>query len=134
MLGIYHNFGPFCAIRWIENGSRQLDSCIRLQWFYEHHFGGVDFSAVALAGAAKTFGLAHMQPVGRSIDGTPEALRVHKGLQQHHGMAKGVLPINGKSLLAQRQNARTQIRDVPVGKDQETAVVGYTFQAIILMA
>jgi hypothetical protein len=85
------------------------------------------FSAVALTGTAKTFGFTHIQPISRSIDGTPEVLRVHKGLQQHHGMAKGVLPVSGEPLLAQRQNPRTQIGNVPVGKDQETAVVDYKF-------
>ena len=45
-------------------------------------------------------------------------------VNQYHGMVKGVLPISGKSLWVQRHNARAQTRGVPVGNDQETAVVG----------
>jgi hypothetical protein len=51
---------------------------------------------------------------------------------QYHGMAKGVLPISGNSLLAQRHNARAQIRGVTVGKEQETTVVGRFARAMML--
>lgn len=93
----------------------------------------MDLCAITCAGPAKTFSVADILPVCRFINGSQEMLRVHKGLQQHQKMAKGVLPISGKSLLAQRQYARTQIRDMPVRKDQKTAVVGHKFQTIILM-
>jgi hypothetical protein len=50
----------------------------------------------------------------------------HTGTGNVHMLFRqGTLPISGKSLLTQRQNARTQIGDVPVGKDQKTAIVGY---------
>jgi len=54
-----------------------------------------------LPGPMKALGVAHIYPVGRFVDGSPEPLRVHKGLEQHNRMAENRLPIGGQSLLAQ---------------------------------
>jgi len=94
----------------------------------------MDLSTVAFATPAETFGIPHIQPVCRLIDGPMKTLSVHKGLQQYQGMPEGLLPISGESLFAQRQHPRTQIGNMPVRKDQKTAVIDHQFEAIVLMA
>lgn len=117
-----------------EKGSREELSSIGLQGFEENHFGRVALRSVAFAGAAKTSALAHMEPVCGSVDGAVEMLRVYKGFEENQGMAERVLPVCGQSPLAQRQDARTKVWKVPVGKDQKTAVVGKQLQTSILVA
>lgn len=90
--------------------------------------------AVAFARPAKASGFTHMEPVCGPVDGAPEASRVDKSLQQQHGMAEGVLPIAGESLLAQGQNPGAKVWNVPIGKDKKTAVVDHQLQTIILVA
>jgi hypothetical protein len=75
----------------------------------------------------KALGVAHIDPVGRFVDGSPEPPRVYKGLEQHDRMAENGLPIGRHSLLAQGENAGGQIRKMAVGQDQKTAVVGHQF-------
>lgn len=60
--------------------------------------------------------------------------RVHEGLQQDHRMSKSFLPVDAQPLLAQRKDARSQVGDMILREDQETAVIGQKVQAIILMA
>lgn len=75
-----------------------------------------------------------LHPVCRLIYGSPGALRVYEGLQQHHRMAERLLPLDGKPLVAERQNARGPIGNMVLWKNQETAVVAHQVQTIILMA
>ena len=82
----------------------------------------------------KALGVAHIDPVGRFVNGSGKPLRVHKGFEQHNRMAENCLPIGQQSLLAQRQDAGGQIRKMPVGQDQKTAVICNQFQPIVLMA
>ena len=63
-----------------------------------------------------------------------ESPRIYEGLQQHHRMAETLLPVGEQPLLAQGQDSRSQIGNMILRKDQETAVIGQQVQAIILMA
>jgi len=84
--------------------------------------------------AAKPLGFTYVQPVCRFIHGSLETLWIYEGLQEHQRMAKVLLPVPGQPFLAQRQNARGQIRNMPLRQDQKTAVVGQELQTILLMA
>jgi hypothetical protein len=63
-----------------------------------------------------------------------ETAGVNKGLEEQERMTEPLFPITNDSLLTQRKHTGTQIRDVPVGKDEKPAVVYYPLQPIILVA
>src|SRR5664280_3279234 len=77
---------------------------------------------------------AHTGPVGGLIDRPPETTGINKGLQKQYRMTEPLLPVMREPLFAQRQNTGTQIRDMPVRKNEEAAIVHHQLQSIILMA
>src|SRR5438034_10975006 len=62
------------------------------------------------------------------------ALRIDKGFQQHHAVPESFFPIPGQTPLTERENARPQVEEVPVRKNQEAAVVDYQLQAAVVLA
>src|SRR5205814_7656126 len=62
------------------------------------------------------------------------ALRIDKGFQQHHAVPESFFPIPGQTPLTERENARPQVEEVPVRKNQEAAVVDYQLQAVVVLA
>jgi len=123
------SFGASCTIRGLENGSRQQYLRIGSQGLTKP-FWGSGFEHCSLCGCGENLGVTHMQPVCRFIDGPPEMPRIHKGSSNTTGWPKYLANHQGV-FLAQRQNARTQIGNVPLGEDQKTAVVDHQLQAII---
>src|SRR5437667_80145 len=62
------------------------------------------------------------------------APRIDKGFQQHHAVPESFFPIPGQTPLTERENARPQVEEVPVRKNQEAAVVDYQLQAAVVLA
>jgi hypothetical protein len=56
-------------------------------------------------------------------------LRVDKGFQQNHAMPESFFPIPRQTPLTERQNARPQVEQVPVGKNEKAAVIDHQLQA-----
>ncbi len=96
--------------------------------------GGAGFRAVAFSGASIPLGQAQLPPVGGPIHTPMEAPGINKGLQQQQRMAEADRPIGHDPAFGQRQDPRANIRPVPVGQDQETAVVGDQLEVAILGA
>jgi hypothetical protein len=86
-----------------------------------------------LAGTPIAAGQAQIQPVGRLIDGALEVLRVYEGFQKQQPMAKALLPIGTKPLVAQRKNLGAEIGTMPVGQNEKPAVVGDQFEPVIIV-
>jgi hypothetical protein len=132
--GAEHDFGTSDLIRGRKNGLRQQGAGVAPQGLEEDHLRGLRPGAVPPAGAAESLRVPHVYPVRRPIHRPAKTLRVHKGLQQQHAMAEGDLPIARQTPLAERQNPRPQIENMPVGQDEKTAVVDHQFQAAVALA
>src|SRR5205807_5435282 len=52
----------------------------------------------------------------------------------HHAVPESFFPIPGQTPLTERENARPQVEEVPVRKNQEAAVVDYQLQAAVVLA
>ena len=100
----------------------------------EDHLGGLRQGGVTPASAAESLRVPHVYPVRRPINRPAKTLRVHKGLQQHHPVTEGGFPIAPQTPLAERQNPRPQIENMPGGQNEKTAVVDDQLQAAIAMA
>jgi hypothetical protein len=61
------------------------------------------------------------------------ALRVDEGFQQHYAVPEGFFPISGQTPLTQGQNARPQVEQVPVGKNQKPTMVDHQPQTAVLL-
>ena len=134
MLGTDHQFASSMAIARIEYGRAQAGLGAAHQRAHEHPFGLLCGGAVALAGAAKAAGIAHIGPVRCAVDGAVEVARIDKGLEQPQGVAKACVPIVRQSAFAQRQDARSEIAMMVLGQDQEARMVGNQMQAVVLEA
>ena len=67
-----------------------------------------------MAGAAKAFGVAHIVPVGRLVDGARKPLRVNKGLQQQYGDDRKLCCQSAQSLFWHKD----RMREAKFGKCQ----------------
>src|SRR6202521_5564629 len=105
-----------------------------MQGAHKDLLGRLRRRAVALPGATESSGLSQAQPIGCLVEGPAKALRVNEGFDEQQGMAEACQPIAGQPPLAQRQDARAEIRPVAIPQDKETTVAGEELQAVILMA
>jgi len=101
----------------MENGAAQQLPGIGPQRLDEDHLGGLRRGGVAEASTAESSRVPHVHPIGGSIDRPLKALGVDKGFQQQHAMTEDRFPVARQTPLAQRQNARSQVGDMPAGQD-----------------
>jgi len=80
--------------------------------------------AMALTLARPSSGLAHVNPVGRLVSSTPEAVLLDEGLQQVKAMAVAPLPIGVDALRDLRKNMISQLSYSDPRQDQIATVVG----------
>jgi len=99
----------------------------------EDQLGRLGRGAVPPASAVKSLRVPDVHPVRRPIHGAAKTLRVDKGFQQHHPVTEACFPIAGPTPLAQCQNARPQVRNVPRRQDEKAAVVDDQLQAAVAM-
>ena len=99
-IGFQHDFGVSGLKRRGRDCLGQQRPGVGLQWFDKDHLGGLWRGGVPSAGSAEAFGVAHLQLVISFVDGSTEALRIHKGFQQQHGVPESRLPIGAKTPLA----------------------------------
>src|SRR5271166_2022915 len=129
-----HDFGISYPVRWGEDSAAQPPPGIGPQGLEEDAFGRLRRGGVAVARAAEPARAPDIHPVGGPIHRPPKTLRVNKGFQEQHAMTEGGLPIAPQTPLAERQNPRPQVENMPVGQDEKAAVVDRQLQAAIALA
>jgi len=107
---------------------------LRVQGAEKDALGGGRLGAVAGAGAPIAAGLAHITPVGGVVDRAVKTPRIDEGLQQQQRVTEMRLPVAHQAALAQGQHPGGEVRDVVLGQDQKSAVVGDQVQAVVLVA
>jgi hypothetical protein len=80
--------------------------------------------AMALTLAGPPSGLAHVNPIGRLVRSTPEAVLLDEGLQQVKAMAVAPLPIGIDALSDLAENMISQLCYSDPRQDQIATVVG----------
>ena len=118
----------------VEDGTRQAGLGVGVQGADKDALGGVRLEAVTGAGAPIAAGVAHIAPVGGTVDGAVKAPRIDEGLQQQQWVTETLPPVPRQAAFAQGQHVRGEVRDVVLGQDQKPAVVGDQVQAVVLVA
>ena len=121
-------------IGWGKNRAAQQPTGIGPQQFEKDHLGGCGCGRVSHTSPAKSSRVSDIDPIRRPIHRPAMTLRVDKGFQQHHAVPERFFPIPRQTPLTERENARPQIEQVPVGKNEKAAIVDHQLQAGILMA
>src|ERR1039458_10391624 len=78
---------------------------------------------VAVGLLASTRRPSHQHPVGRTVTGSTEPLRIDERLQEVNGMPVHLLPVIGNPSRHPTQDMRRQIFSADPGQDQEARVV-----------
>ena len=122
-----HEFGGSRKVQVMALRMGQLRAGIALQGAHKHPLGRVQVGAVAFAGPPVALGQPQLQPVGRALHATMTAPRIDKGFQQQQRMPEARRPVARDPPFEQREHPGANIRPVPVGQNQEAAIVGDEF-------
>ena len=100
LVGSQHDRRSSITIWGFKNGPSQQGPGLGGQGIHKDHLGGVGCGAIAVLGAPKAFGVAHVEPVGRVVQRSPKPGGINKGFQQEQRMSKALLPIGRQPSLA----------------------------------
>src|SRR5437879_12066207 len=92
------------------------------------------YGLLSQSNPSKSSNVPNIDPIRGPIHRPAMTLRVDKCFQQHHAVPERCFPIPRQTPLTERENARPQIEQVPVGKNQKAAIVDHQLQAGILLA
>ena len=96
---------------------------LRLQGAQEDQLGRVGRTGISALTAAISAGAADLDPVGGAVERATMAPRVDEGLEQENRMPERLEPIGAQAPLAQREDARGDIRTVPGGQNAISGVI-----------
>ena len=105
VLGTQHEFWGSMVVSGIEHGPGQVSLGLADQRADENPLGRLRPGAVALTGTAKATAIAHILPIGGTVDRAVEMAWVDEGLQQPQWVAEPLTPVLRQAALAQRQDA-----------------------------
>jgi len=83
--------------------------------------------------ASTALGLANTAPVGGTVDRAAIARGIDEGFKQKHVLVEMGQPVGVDTTFAQGEYFGAQVRAMPVGQDQEAAVVGDQLETAVLV-